>query len=151
MSLFQCHFQIQCVCRTNWPMPRLKHQLGHMACIAFFHKVISDGVGRLFGHRMFDHASPLGLGDRISGAIVFPDAVSMSDMKSTCMDTCTLLMCLTSSKLYPACRIICIMNSPPSLGKPPDANEVVTIIPNIDTFSHSIFIHVCVTRWLYLS
>ena len=151
MSLFQCHFQIRCVCRTNRPTPRLKHRLGHMACIAFLHKVISDGVGCSFGHRMFDHAAPLGLGDRISGAIVFPDAVSMSDMKSACMDTHTLLMHLTSSKLYPARRIICIMNSSPSLGKPPDADGVVTIIPNIDTFSHSIFIHVCVTRWLYLS
>ena len=151
MLLFQCHFQIRCVCRTNQPTPQLKHRLGHMACIAFLHKVISDGVGRSFGHCMFDHTSTLGLGDRISGAIVFPGAVSISDMKSTCMDTHTLLIRLTLSKLYPARRIICIMELSPSLGKPPDADGVVTVIPNIDTFSHSIFIQVCVTRWLYLS
>ncbi len=132
--LFQYHFQIRCVCGTNQPTPQLKHRLGHMACIAFLHRVISDSVGCSFGQRMVDHTSPCGREDRFSGAIIFPDAVSMSDMKSTCIDTRTLLMRRSLLELYPARRIICIMNSSLSLGKPPDVDRVVTVIPNIDTF-----------------
>jgi hypothetical protein len=98
---------------------------------------------------MVDHALPCGRGDRISGAIMFSDAVSISDIKSTCNDTLALLMRSTSSELYPARRITCIMNLSPSLGKPPDADGVVTVSPNIGTFFYSIFIHVGVTRWLY--
>ena len=150
-SLFQYHFQMHFVCLTNLPTPRNKHRLGHMVCIAYLHRAISDVVGFLFGHRMVDHTSPCGHGDKISGAIMFPDAVNMSNMKSTCNDTLTQLMRRTSSELYPARRITCIKYSSPSLGKPPDpdADGVVIVSPNIDTFSHSIFIHVCVTRWLY--
>jgi len=148
-SLFQYHFQMQCVCLTNLPAPRLKHWLGHMACIAFLQRAISDVVGFSFGHRMVDHFSPRGRGDKISGAIMFPDAVSMSDMKSTCNGTLTLLMHPTLSELYPARRITCIMNSSPSLGNPPDANGVVTVSPNIDTFSHSGVSH-CSGRWPFL-
>ena len=122
-----------------------------MACIAFFQRAISDVSGFSCGLCMVDHASPRGRGDKIFGAIMFPNAVSMSGMKSTCNDTLTVLMRRTSSELYPAHRITCIMNSSPSLGKSPDANGVVTVSPNIDTYSHSIFIHVCVTRWLYWS
>ena len=77
---------------------------------------MSDGVGCSFGHRIFDFVSSLGLGDKISGVIMCPDAVSMSDIKRTCMDTCTLLIRLTSCVLYPARRITCIMKSSPSLG-----------------------------------
>jgi hypothetical protein len=119
-----------------------------MVCIAFLQRAIPDVVGFLFGHRMVDRASPCGRGDRVSGAIMFPDAVSTSAMKSICNDTLTLLMRRTLSELYLACKITCIMNSSPSLGKPSDADGVVTVSPNIDTFYHSIFIHECV-YWLY--
>ncbi len=96
---------------------------------------MSNGVGCSFGHRIFNLVSSLGLGDRISGVIVCPDAVSMSDIKRS-MDTRTLLIRLTSCVLYPARRITCIMKSSPFLGKPPSADGVVTVIPNIDTFSY---------------
>ena len=81
-SLFQYHFQMRCVCLTNLPTPQLKHRLGHMACIAFLQRAISDVVGFSFGHCIGDHASPHGRGDKTSGEIMFPDAVSMYDMKN---------------------------------------------------------------------
>ena len=130
----------------NRPMPVFVHWLGHMACIAFFHNSMSDDVGCLFGHRIVGHASPQGWRDSTSELILFPDAVKMSDINNTCMDTRTLFSHQSSSAPYPARSNTCMMNWSPSLGNFRDLSGMITVISNIDNFSHSIFIHVCVTR-----
>jgi hypothetical protein len=88
----------------------IEYQLGHMESIVFFHRSISDVVGCLLGHLMFDHASPQGRCDNTSKLILFPEAVRTSDINTSCIDTCTLLSRLSVSAPYPAQNNTCIMN-----------------------------------------
>ena len=149
LSVFHCHFQTRWVYPMNRPTPVLERWLGHMECIAFCHSSISDAIGCSWGHRMLNHTSPRGQQDSTSGLILFPEAVRMSDIKNSCIDSCTLFSHHSSSVPYPAQRKAFIMNWSPSLGNFHDLSGMLTVILNIDSFSHSIFIHVCITRELY--
>ena len=57
--------------------------VGHIEIIAWFQNCISELVGCLFGHLVFDYASPCGRRERMSKLTFPPDAVSTSDKKST--------------------------------------------------------------------
>ena len=80
---FQNHRRTRCGLQMYSPMLDVLLLVGHIEIIAWFQNCISESVGCLFGHLMFDHASPSGRRERMSELTFPPDAVSMLDKKST--------------------------------------------------------------------
>ena len=110
-SLFHDHRQILWVGPINPPTRALPLWLGQMESMVLLHGLKSESVGCLLGHVIFDHASPGGRRESISGFILFLNAKRMSNMNSSCWYTLMSLRRWSMLLEYPQQMSTCMMNS----------------------------------------
>ena len=144
--LFQNYHHTLCNSPLFGPTGLVPLLLGHNDRIALCQSCKSDSEGCSTGHCIFNHASSLGLRERVLGSTLPPKAVRMSDRKRTCCDMRTLFNRLSVSPLYPARSNTCIKNWLPSCGKWGDTSAIIAFMSKSDSFSQSIFIQECVVR-----
>ncbi len=74
----------------KWPMLEMLLLLGQIDSMASLHNLMSELVGYLLGHLIFDYASPCDQRKRMSAHTLLPDAVKISDINSNWRETWTL-------------------------------------------------------------
>jgi hypothetical protein len=114
------------------------------------HNWKSDSVGHSVGHHMQDLVLFNDWCNRTSCSILFPKAIRMSERNRICRKMRTRLSLCRLSQVYPLSSSNCIMNRPPSRGYFMASFATTIFTPNIEIFSHSIFIQKCVERNPYL-
>ncbi len=134
-SPFHVHWQILWVGPMNCPTRVQLLQLEQMESIALLHIWKSESKGCLFGHVMFNRASPEGRRDSTSGLILFPDAMRMSNMNSSCWHTFTQFRWWSVSLEYPLWMSTCMMNWSPLRGNARLKSATTAFMLNLDNFS----------------
>jgi hypothetical protein len=149
--LLQNHRHILCKQPKKPSMLGMLLLLGQIDSMASLHNLMSELVGYLLGHLIFNHASPCGRHERMFAHTLLPDAVKISDINSNWSETWTLFRQPSALLAYPTLISTCMMNWSCSCGYSCGWSATTMCISNIDNFSQSIFIQEWVTKYPYLT